>query len=96
LSRSGYVQAIRIGTMTVGGSIIAGTDTTSGTFSENGTVSVNNDIGVATIKGSLIGNATSRVELKARGQAVPTTTVDLAFGSLTVNGRVEHANILAG
>lgn len=96
LSRSGYVQAIRIGTMTVGGSIIAGTDTTSGTFSENGAVSVTNDIGVATIKGSLIGNATSRVELKARGQAVPTTTVDLAFGSLTVNGRVEHANILAG
>ena len=96
LTRSGYVQALRVGTLTIGGSIIAGTDATSGTFSENGAISVTNDIGVATIKGSLIGNATHSVVIMARGQRVPTATTDLAIGQLTVNGRVEFSRILAG
>jgi hypothetical protein len=96
LTRSGYVQAIRIGTMTIGGSMIAGTDNTSGTFSENGAISVTNDIGTATIRGSLIGNATHSVVIMARGQRVPTATTDLAIGQMTVNGRVEFSRILAG
>jgi hypothetical protein len=36
------------------------------------------------------------VVISARGQAAPTATADLAIASLTVGGRVERANILAG
>ena len=94
LRNSGSIEAQRIGTLTIGGSLTAGTDTTSGTFKNNGAIRVVDDIGSVTI-GNIVGNATNPAIISARGRAVPTTT-DLAIGKLTVKGRVEFAQILAG
>ena len=93
---SGGVFASRIGTLTLGGSLIAGVDSTSGIFEDNGAIRVANDIGSATIKGSIIGNTTNLALITARGQLTPVGTTDLAIGKLTVNGRVEHGLIHAG
>jgi hypothetical protein len=90
------VSAGRIGALTLGGSLIAGTDQAGGTFRDNGAIRVTNDIASVTIKGSIIGNTTNRAMITARGQLTPTGTIDLAIGKLTVNGRVEHALIHAG
>jgi hypothetical protein len=95
LERSGGVFAGRIGALTIGGSVIAGTDNTSGDFSDNGAIRVQFDIGTATI-GNLIGNATNPVLVTAFGQETPNAASDLAIGKLTVKGRVEFAQILAG
>jgi hypothetical protein len=54
------------------------------------------DIGPIVIKGSLIGNATNPVFITARGRETPTATTDVAIQSLSVAGRVEFANVLAG
>jgi hypothetical protein len=62
----------------------------------NGAIRVDNDIANATIKGSLIGNATNPALITARGSLTPTATADLAIGTLTVNGRVEFGLIYAG
>jgi len=96
LTSSGGVFASRIGTLTLGGSLVAGVDSTSGTFRDNGAIRVANDIGSATIKGSIIGNTTNRALITARGQLAPAGTTDLAIGKLTVTGRVEHSLIHAG
>jgi len=96
LSQSGYIQAQRIANLTLGGSLIAGTDDTSGLFEKNGSIRVTDDLGRVVIKGSVIGNATNPAIISARGSGVPTATSDLAVASLTVLGRVEYAQILAG
>lgn len=96
LIRSGYVEAQRIGTLTLNGSLIAGTDNTTGTYTNNGAIRVKDDIGSLTIKGSIIGNATNRAIISARGKVTPPATSDLAIGSLTVNGRVDYGRIIAG
>ncbi len=97
LQDSGIVTARRIGTMTLGGSLIAGVGTTSGSFVNNGAIRSENDIASLTIKGSVIGKAANPgVMITARGQLNPAGTTDLAIGKLTVNGRVEGAQILAG
>ena len=59
LSESGFIHAKRIASLTIGGSLIAGTDNTSGTFAKNGTIRVDDDLGIVLIKGSIIGNATN-------------------------------------
>ena len=59
-------------------------------------MTVNRDISSATIKGSLRGNSTHSVTISAYGVASPTTTTDVAIGSLTVNRRVEYTQIIAG
>ena len=87
---------MRIGSLFIGGSILAGTNSGTGTLIDSGSVRVADDIGSIVVKGSLIGNTTNPVIITARGQAVPTATADVAIKSLTVSGRVEHADILAG
>jgi hypothetical protein len=96
LTDSGAIRARRIGRLTIGGSLIAGTDNTSGQFSRNGAVVVEDDLGSVTVKGSLIGNGSSPVLISARGQRTPTATADMAIGRLAVLGRVEFAQVLAG
>ncbi len=83
------------------GSIIAGTDTsTNGRLGCNGAIIAVHDLGTITVKSSLVGNVTpnglTRVLIAAVGQAAPSATLDLAIGKLSVGGRVEHAQILAG
>jgi hypothetical protein len=96
MTQSGFVGAKRIGTLTVGGSVVSGTDATTGAFQNNGAIRVADDIGIATIKRSLVGNSTNPVIISARGQAAPVAPADVAIGALTVLGRVEFAQILAG
>ncbi len=105
MDASGFIQSNfgRIGSVTIGGSIIAGTDSSSGALTNNASIRAANDIGALDVKGSLIGNAgdgtlanRSPVVISARGQEFPTAGIDLAIGRVTVRGRVEFANILAG
>jgi hypothetical protein len=98
VSDAGTVLAGRIASVYLGGSLIAGTNLTSGSIQSNGAIQSENDIGSITIKGNLIGNATNPVIISAGGQkVVPVgSTKDVAIASLTVGGRVEFANILAG
>jgi hypothetical protein len=99
LDASGYVQGQRIGRVTVGGSVVAGSNTSAGgTLTHSGAIRAVDDLGPVTVKGNLVGDPTNPVVISARGRAgLPaTTTIDLAIASLTVGGRVERALILAG
>ena len=103
LGSSGVIQSFfgRISSVTIGGSIVSGIDDSSGALTFNATIRAANDIGSLTVKGSLIGHGNtgtgaSPVVISARGQAVPGATTDLAIGKISIGGRVEFANILAG
>ncbi len=96
VENAGSVLADRIVTLTLGGSLIAGTNDFFGSIRNGGAIRVANDIGVATIKGSILGNDTNRALITARGQLTPTGTADVAINKLTVQGRVENALIHAG
>ncbi len=101
LDRSGFIQSHgRISSVTVGGSIISGIDDSNGALTTNATIRADNDIGSLTVKGGLIGNKStngfSPVIISAGGQAVPGAKIDLAIGRISIGGRVEFANILAG
>lgn len=99
---SGYIEAQgRIGSVTVGGSIIAGLDaSTAGSLAKNATIRAGYDIGSLTVTGSIAGthsaSGTTRVIISALGQEAPTSTTDLAIGKISVGGRVEWTNFLAG
>ena len=96
LNNSGTVFSGRIGSMTLSGSLIAGTDNTSGQFHNNGTILAGNDIANLKISGSVLGNSTNPAQIFARGQLSPSGTTDLAIGKLTIDGRVEQGLIFAG
>jgi hypothetical protein len=101
---SGGIEAGRIASVTIGGSIRAGDNAGR---ERSGAIRVANDIGAITVKGSLVGwpadpndmNSTvTRVLISARGQAgLPTSaTSDVAIKSIRVGGHVELTQILAG
>jgi hypothetical protein len=106
LDKSGLIESAgRIVSVTIGGSVIAGTDNSfNGGLSKNASIRAANDIGVITVRGDLIGSvsgaAITDVVLSARGQDAMsprlTATRDLAFGKVSIGGRVERAQILAG
>jgi len=96
LNWSGGIFGERILTLVLNGSLIAGRDKTTGTYSLSGVIGARDDIVNATIKGHLKGNSTNSAMILARGQVTPTVTTDVAIGTLTVNGRAEFAQILAG
>lgn len=98
---TGYIQGQRIASIYIGGSIVAGIDSSDmGALGLSASIRAVNDIGPITVRGSILGNSTpdgtSLVIISARGQATPTATSDVAIKSLTVGGQVELANILAG
>lgn len=96
LFNTGFIEAKRIGSVFIGGSIIAGNESAGPNLFKSGAIRADNDIGAITVKGSLIGNAGVSVLIIARGQAAPGASTDIAIKSLTVGGRVERADILAG
>jgi hypothetical protein len=101
LDRSGFILSDgRIASVFIGGSIISGIDDSTDVLTNNATIRAGNDIGSLTVKGSLVGHVTangvSPVVISARGQEFPTPGVDLAIGKISIGGRVEWANILAG
>jgi hypothetical protein len=98
---SGAIQAQHLGAITIGGSIIAGIDSsTGGGLFDNASISSANAIKSLTVFGGIYGNIAgdgyTPVMITARGQASPTAAVDVAIGSITVFGSVKHALILAG
>jgi hypothetical protein len=96
VNESGFISARRLSSLFVAGSIIAGSESAGGSLVDSGSVRVTDDIGPMIIKGSLIGNTTTSVLITARGQSTPGLTTDVAIKSLTVGGRAERADILAG
>jgi hypothetical protein len=102
LDSSALIEASNgsIASLTVGGSIVTGANTSTGSLTNNASIRAADDIGKITVKGSLIGNRTpstfTPVIISARGQASPSATSDIALASLTVKGRVELTHILAG
>jgi hypothetical protein len=93
INRNGQIASI-----TIGGSIISGIDTSSGLLRESGTIRSGGDLGSLTVKGSLIGNSIgddSPVIITAAGLPIATGSVNLAIGRITIGGRVEFARILA-
>jgi len=82
---SGLLAAERIDSLFVGGSIIAGTASGGGPVVDSGSVHVD-EIGPIVVKGSLVGNSGKHVVI----------TASLSIQSLTVGGRVEMSDILAG
>jgi len=105
----GEIQSAgKIGSVTIGGSIIAGDNfggdirSTGGIGSIaigrdlSGTIETSKDIGAVLIRGSVVGSFGKPARIEAVGQAVPSKTADIAIGRITVLGRVENAEILAG
>ncbi len=99
--RSGFIGSNnRIASVTIGGSIIAGYDDSPGGFfllTNNASIRALGNIGSLTVKGSVTGSvgqlgAVTTVVISAQG----TATTDLAIGKISIGGRVEHAQILAG
>jgi hypothetical protein len=85
LEQTGGIFASQLGTVTIGGSIIAGHKTGAGTLKLSGSV-VSGRIGSLTVKGSVVGNTDVPAQI---------LTID-GMKSLTVGGRVEYGLITAG
>jgi hypothetical protein len=83
---SGSILARRIARVTIGGSLIAGTDTTTGDFENNGAIRADDDLGPVLIKGNVFGNPTNPAIISA----------GRAMAGLTVLGAVDFAQVLAG
>lgn len=90
-----------LGSVTIGGSVRAGIDNSSGgALLESATIRAGRDIGSLTVKGSLAGNHTgtdlSLVTISALAAVTPGDKTDLAIGKISITGRVELTQILAG
>ncbi len=91
LSNSGMVRSSsgRIASVTIGGSLIAGTDASTGTLDLCGAIVAGSDLGPVKIGGSIFGNRENPVLIAADGQAVkPPTGFDIAIASITIRGNV--------
>ncbi len=92
-----WSESGRIASVTIGGSIVAGWDTsTGGGLTRNASIRAADDIGAIFVRGSLHGHDGSSVTIIARGQATPGAGGDVALASLTVGGGIERVEILAG
>jgi hypothetical protein len=102
-SESAYIEADRISSVLVGGSIVSGIDQdTQADLVHNASIRARHDIGSVTVRGSILGNESangiSRPVISALGQPAGSVglTTDLALRSLTVGGRVLFTDVLAG
>ncbi len=102
LDGSGYIEAARIASVFIGGSIVTGLDFNAADApTKNASIRVTDDIGSLTVKGGLVGNSVSddvEVIISARGQRGlgATAKTDLAIGKISIGGGVSYARILAG
>lgn len=95
LRLSGGVFGTKVGAVTVGGSIFS-VDVASGTGGFIGSAST---LGAVTVKGDLVGTEATPVRIIAPGLGANLPAgakTDLAIAKVTVGGRVENADILAG
>lgn len=96
VNHSGFITADNLPSVTIGGSILAATNAEVGTVVDGASIRAAHSIGTFTVLGDIVGHQLGVVTISASGQATPGTSTDVAIGSLTVKGRVERANILAG
>lgn len=90
-SGAGEIAATAIGSVKIGHDIVAGTVAFSGIIDTNET------IGSVTLGGSLIGTAAQAAVISAQGKFSPATqAASVAIATITIAGRVEHGQILAG
>ncbi|MHA3772274.1 DUF4394 domain-containing protein [Verrucomicrobiota bacterium sgz303538] len=81
-----------VGSLTVGGSLVATTNSATATGAITGTV-----IKTLTIKGGVYGQNGAQATIGFDGLASPTNAKEaLAIGTLNIGGSVYHGNILAG
>jgi hypothetical protein len=100
-SDSAYIEADRITSVVIGGSIVAGIDQDAqADLVHNASIRAGHDIGTVTVRGSILGNESAngvvRPVISALGQISPSNAIDLAIRSLTVSGRVLFTDVLAG
>lgn len=93
----GILSYGRIESVTIGGSLVAGSNGGTGTLTRCGAIVAKHDIGPIKIKGSIQGNSTNPVVILAEGQEEkPASGVDLGITSISVGGDVGFARILSG
>ncbi len=97
LSFSGFIQSNgHIASVTIGKSLIAGTDDSTGALKVSGAIWAGS-LGTVKIGGGIEGTAENPAQIMTKGLAVkPTKGQDLAIGSVAVTGDVRFAEILAG
>ncbi len=98
LQDSGTVQARRIGSVFVGGSVFAGSigdAAAGGILLSSGAIRAEFDLASVVVRGNLEGSNTHPVIISAGGMEAPGVT-DVAIRSLMVGGRTFNAAILAG
>lgn len=96
LSRTGFITATALGSVTVGGSVLAGAETGGGVLVDSGNIRATKTIGSLTVGGDILGRAGQVISISAKGAEIAGKPTDIAIGKITVKGRVERANILAG
>lgn len=95
LDRSGAVIGVRFGSITVGGSLVAGIDNVILAFTNNGVIRANQSIDSLLIKGSVEGNASNAAVISA-GRSLSGSPQKPTIGVLEVSGSVTRALIIAG
>ena len=94
---SGFIESNgHIASVTIGKSLIAGTDASTGTLEASGFIRAGS-LGAVKIGAAILGNAENPAMIVAKGLAVkPAKGQDLAMASIAVTGDVRFAKILAG
>jgi len=83
--------------VTIGGSIVSGSETGGGTLTFSGAIQAGQTLGAVKVLGSILGTATQTVVISGAGLAAPTTkTQDLAVRSVAVAGSATYAMIEGG
>jgi hypothetical protein len=81
----------------VGGSLIAGTDTSTGTLKSSGAILAGKHLGIVSVSKNVLGNESNRVVVSAvDAEFIPPGGSDFAIDGIKVSGRVAYANFLAG
>lgn len=101
---SGSLVADEFGAVTIGGDLAAGqiistrkiAGVTIGGSILGGAIRAGDDLGKLTVRKDVVGSEDTPVLITARGKEMPTAKADLAIGQITVGGRVEWAQFLAG
>lgn len=98
LIRSGTVDlgGSVTGSVTIGGSIVAGVDDSSGTVSGNGSVNAFAGIGSIAIKGSVLGHSSQPAFIGVTGGNAATGSSNVVLGKLSIAGDVTYAVIAGG
>jgi hypothetical protein len=99
ITNTGAILAQRIASLTVGGSVYSGLRNLTDPITRSGSITANEDIGLLTVRGSLVGNETHPVLISAGGKAPIAPTIakpEPGIGSITVGGNVDRTFFLVG